>query len=159
PALEVMAPGDRVVGAHGAPGVGRFVERCQDVNGASGIRAEVVPLVSPLPVGGNPPGGRMRTIDYVDGGRLDHGVRLEVGAEQPAVEGPLVLGVGGRVDPDPPAAMSYVGAEGALLPGREHVAAGAQEDHCVEAAKALPREDPGVLGGADREAVCPAEAP
>ena len=58
-----------------------------------------------------------RSLD-IDRGRLDRGVRAEVGAEQPAVEGPVVLGVGGGVDPDPAAAAADVGAEGALLPRR-----------------------------------------
>ena len=98
-------------------------------------------------------------VGDVDGGLLDRGMRPEVGADEPAVEGPVVLGVGGGVDPDPAAAVADVGAEGALPTRGEHVPGGAEEDDGVIAAQALGRERSRVLGRGDREAVRAAEAP
>src|SRR3954447_12857115 len=101
----------------------------------------------------------MRAVDDVDGRRLDPRVRLEVRAEQAAVEGPAVLRVSRRVDTDPPPAAADERFEGGLLPWGEDVPGGVEEDDRVEAAEALAGERRGVLGHRHREAVRPAEAP
>src|SRR5689334_23248069 len=44
-AIEILAPRNRMVGAHFAAHVRRFVERRQDVDLAAWVRAKIVPLV------------------------------------------------------------------------------------------------------------------
>jgi hypothetical protein len=83
----------------------------------------------------------------------------EPGADQIAVPGPAVLGVGGGVDADVAAAAPEVGLEGRLLIGIEHVAGGGQPDDGLEPAQVVHRERAGVLGGRHRDAVVPAQLP
>src|SRR6185295_8225673 len=90
-ALERLAPGDRVVGAHPAAGVRGFVQRGEDVRGGAWIGAVVVPLVGAVPAGRQVRGGRVRAVLHHDVGRLDGRVRGEVRADQVAVERPVVL--------------------------------------------------------------------
>jgi hypothetical protein len=104
-----------MVGAHRAARVGGLIERRQDVDGTARIRAEVVPLVGSRPAGKEVPGRGVGPVGDVDDRRLDRRVLFEVGAEQPAVEGPVVLGVRRGVDADPAAAVADVALEGFLL--------------------------------------------
>src|SRR3954447_11444707 len=46
-----LTPGDRVIGAHRAAGIGRLVECRQDLHRAARIAAEIVPFVGALPRG------------------------------------------------------------------------------------------------------------
>ena len=80
-------------------------------------------------------------------------VRGEVGADQPAVPRPVVLGVGGRVHADVTAAAGDVGLEGGLLGGVEHVAGGGEPDHRLVLGQVGGGELGGVLGRGHREPV------
>src|SRR6476620_6774173 len=100
----------------------------------------------------------MGPVGDVDGRLLDGGMREEVGAEQAAIERPVVLGVGGGMDPGPAASAADVALERILLSGPQDVAGGVEEDDGVERTQALRGEDPCILRRADREAVRPAEA-
>src|SRR6266436_282206 len=103
-AVDLLTPGDRVVDAHLAAGIGRFIERCQNVYGAARVAAKVVPFVDAHP---NRRESLRRGVTQVldaDGGALDLWVAGEIGADEPAIPGPLVLGVARRVDADKPAA-------------------------------------------------------
>ena len=51
-AVDVLTPGDRVVGAHRAAGIGRLVEGRQDLHRAARVAAEIVPFVGAFPGGG-----------------------------------------------------------------------------------------------------------
>lgn len=159
-AVVVLAPGDRVLGTHRAAArrVGRLVHRREDVDLAARVRAEVVPLVRALP----PPvdaGGRGvgRVLDLDGRGRGARGVVVEVGADQVAVPGPRVLGVGGRMDAGVPATGLDVALERALLGLVEHVAGGGEEDDDLVLGEVLVGEGRGVLGRRDVEAVGGAE--
>ncbi len=90
---------------------------------------------------------------HLDGGLLDGGVGGEVGADELAVEGPVVLGVGGGMHAGEAAARADVALEGGLLGGVEHVSGGVEEDHRLVPGEVGGGEGRGVLGRGDREAV------
>ena len=85
-------------------------------------------------------------------------MRLEVGADQAAVERPVVLGIGGGVDSCESAAATDVALERGLLRGVEDVAGRAQEHHrrvvpeggIGERRRVLRRIDPEPVPGAER---------
>src|SRR6516162_1853525 len=99
-AVDRLAPGDRMVGAHLAAGIARLVERRQDVDGAARLAAEVVPFVGALPDCRQVPRRRMGLILNVDRSGLDLGVAREIGADEPPIPSPLILGVARRVYTD-----------------------------------------------------------
>ena len=47
--IDCLTPGDRVIGAHCAAGIGRLVERRQDLHRPARIAAKIVPFVGALP--------------------------------------------------------------------------------------------------------------
>src|SRR3712207_7764588 len=81
------------------------------------------------------------------------GVAREVGAGEPTVPRPLVLGVGRRVHADPAAARLDVALERVLLPRVEDVAGGVEEDDGAESPEVPFVERRGLLRRLDREAV------
>jgi hypothetical protein len=98
-------------------------------------------------------GRRVVLVRDLDRGLLDRRVALEVGPDEVAVEGPVVLRVSRGVDADVPAAIGDVVLEGRLLIVVEHVARRAQEDHGVVLPKVVGTERRRVLRGVDREVV------
>jgi len=94
-----------------------------------------------------------------DPGGLDRGVALEIGPDEAAVPGPVVLGVGGAMDAEEALAGSVPGLEGGLLRLVEDIAGGVQEDRRVESGEALGGELGGVLGGVEGKAVLGGEFP
>ncbi len=156
-AVVVLAPAVGVVGAHRAAAVAGLVHGGQDVDRATRVGAEVVPLVVAGPAVGKARGGGVRGVLDLDDGLLRRGVLLEVRADQLAVPGPVVLGVGGRVNAGEPAAALDVVLEGGLLGGVQDVARGRQEDHHGVLGEVVLGEGSGVLGGVDGEAVLLAE--
>jgi hypothetical protein len=78
-------------------------------------------------------------------------VAPEVRPEQLAVERPAVLGVGGRVHADIPAAAPDELLEGALLGAVQHVPGGVEEDHRAVPAQAGRGERGPVGRDLDRE--------
>ena len=83
----------------------------------------------------------------------DARVVAEVGADEPAVPRPVVLGVRRGVNARVAAAGPDVALERGLLGGVEHVAGRAQEDHYVAVRQIGVGEQGGVLRGVDLEAV------
>ncbi len=79
------------------------------------------------------------------------------GAEQVAVERPIVFGVGRGMHADVAATVLHVRREGGLLRGVEHVAGGVEPDHGGVAGQRGGGEDSGVFGRVDGEAVFGAE--
>ena len=152
-ARVVLAPRDRVVGAHRAVLVARLVERRQHVDVAARVGAVVVPLVKAAPAVRQVLGGRMVLVGDLDRRLLLRRVLLEVRADEVAVERPVVLGVGRRVDPDVSATVGDVVLERVLLPLVEHVTGRAQEDHRVVVAQVRGLERGRVLGRVDGEVV------
>src|SRR6202040_3002931 len=102
-AVDLMTPRDRVVDAHLAAGIGRFIERRQNVYGTARVALKVVPFISALPSHGETLRRGMTQVLDADGGGLDLWVTGEIGADEPPTPGPLVLGVACRVDADEPA--------------------------------------------------------
>lgn len=147
----LLAPGDRMVAAHRAAGVRGLVEGGQDVHPFPGIGAVVVPLVRTLPGSRKSRGRRVSGVLDVDRRGLDRGMRLEVGAHETAVEGPVVLGVGGRVDARVTTSPLDVPLERALLGVVEDVTGGREEHHGVVPREVACGEGARVLGGVDRE--------
>jgi hypothetical protein len=91
------------------------------MGGAARVAAEVVPFIGALPDRRQVPCRWVDGILDTDRCGLDFGVACEIGADEPTIPGPLILGVAGRVDPDEPAASSDVALEGSLL-GRSKAA-------------------------------------
>src|SRR5699024_1620641 len=127
-------PRDRVVGAHRAVAgvVRRLVQGRQDVDVAARVLAVVVPLVGTVPRHRQVVGGGVHVVDdvHVGVGRSRR-VAGEVGADELAVPGPVVLGVARGVDAGVTAAVLDVSLEGGLLLIVEHVAGGGEPDDDV----------------------------
>ncbi len=151
-ALVGLAPGDRVVALHVPAGVGGLVQGGENLGLVPGVGAVVVPLVGALPLVVEVGGGGVVVVLHADGGGLDLRVGVEVGADEAAVELPVVLGVGGRVDADVTAAGGHVVLERLLLFGVEDVAGGGEEGDGVVAGQVAGGELGGGLGGVDRDA-------
>jgi hypothetical protein len=105
PAAVVLAPGDRVVQAHRAAGVGALVHRGEHVRDAADGGGEVVPLVGPLPVLGQALAGRVDAVGDLDRRLGDVRGPGGAGADDVGEELPVGLGLDGRVDPDEAAAL------------------------------------------------------
>src|SRR5712692_7063536 len=74
----------------------------------------------------------MVAIEHLDAGLLNRRMALEISADQPAIPGPVVLSVAGRVNSDKSTAGAYESLECRLLIVIEHRARGVQEhDHLV----------------------------
>src|ERR1700738_1816490 len=69
----------------------------------------------------------MTQVLDADSGGLDLWVTGEIGADEPPIPGPLVLGVACRVDADEPAAGPDIALEGGFLVCVEDVPGGAEE--------------------------------
>src|SRR5690606_26182444 len=159
-AVVVVAPGDRVVRAHGEVTglVARLVERREDVDLAAHVRLVAVPLVRPVPLEGQVRGGGMHAVGDVDGAvRGARGVAGEVGPDELSVPGPVVLGVARGVDAGVAAAALDVLLESSLLRVVQHVTRGGEPDDDVVVGEVLLGEVGGVLGVLNREAVVGAE--
>ena len=151
PAVVGVAPGGRVVGPHrpGAGRVRRLVEGREDVDVAARVRLEVVPLVEALPALGQAGRRGVVVVGDLHGRVLVLGMVLEVGADQLAVPGPVVLGVRGGVDPSEAATSLDVGLERRLLLGVQDVAGRGEEDDGVVLLERLGSEVGRVLGVVD----------
>src|SRR4051794_31700417 len=95
PAVVLLVPGDRMIGAHAAVTVGRFVQPQEHLNLAARVGSEVVPLVGAVPALGQAGCGWMAAIFHLDGGSLNIRMAIEVCADELAVPWPVVLGVAG----------------------------------------------------------------
>src|SRR5690606_8478853 len=151
-AAVVLAPGDRVVALHGAALVGRLVQGGEDLGLLTRVGAVVVPLVGALPGVVQVGGGRVVVVLDAHGGLLDGRVRVEVRADEAAVELPVVLGVGGGVDAHVAAAVLDVALERLLLVGVQDVTGGGQEGHRVVLGEVGGGELAGLLGRVDGDA-------
>jgi hypothetical protein len=124
------------------------VDGGQDVCGGTGLRREAVPLVAA------PPAARKALDRRV--GLDEHVLRLERtlpviqearAAEQLAVERPVAVGVGRRVDRDDPAAAAHPALERHALVASQHARAVRLEQHDdVDAAQPVLAEARRVLG-------------
>ncbi len=159
PALALgVAPHDRVV-AHGVAArvVAGLVQRGEDLHVRAGVGAVVVPLVGARPGVRQVDGGRVVVARDVHVGLLDLRVRLEPGADQLAVPGPVVLGVGRGVHARVAAARVDVVLERGLLFGIQHVTGRGKPNDGGESGQVVGVERGRVLGGLDREPVLRAE--
>ena len=164
PAVELLVPGDRVVGAHRRSGreVGED-EACLVGGEQHGVvlprvAVEVVDLVGEGERRGQVRGGRVCGVLRRDGdGHRQQRVVAEVGADQPAVPGPVVLGVGGRVHADVSAAAPHEALHRRLLRVVEDVARRVHEGDDVGAGELVVGEDRGVLAQRRVDAVARVE--
>src|SRR5439155_18383797 len=90
-------------------------------------------------------------------GRLDRRVISEIGADQPAIPRPSILGIAGRVNADKAAASADELLEGSLLVRVENVSGRAEEDDDPVSREFGCRKTAGVLGGVDAETVLGAQ--
>ena len=163
PLAHVPAPRYRVICAHGAAAVGRFVHGGQHVGAAARRASEIVPLVRALPPSRQPHGGGMRGVLDVHRRRHDPGMVLERAAEHLPVPRPFVLArqrpEDRAMDGREPAAAKHIALEGLLLVGIEHVARHAEEhDHPV-AVEIVGSDRARILGRINGEAVPAAQLP
>ena len=107
-AVNHLTPRDRMIGAHLAAGISCLVERRQDVNGTAWVAAEIVPFVGALPYLRQAFRRGMTKVVDADGRALDLRVAREIGADELAVPGPLILRIGRRVYANEPPARSSV---------------------------------------------------
>ena len=99
----------------------------------------------------------MGAVAHVELRFLDRRMALEVGADELAVPGPVVLRVRGRVHAHVAVAGADVALEGRLLRAVQHVTRGGHEHHGGEPAQRLVGESRSILGRLDGEAVRRAE--
>ena len=74
-------------------------------------------------------------------GELHGGMVHEVGADQTAIPGPVVLGVGGRVDADEPVSRADVAFQRLFFAGAEDVPGRIEKHDDVEVVEACVEED------------------
>ncbi len=155
-ALVGMRPGDRVIGAHRtAPGnVRRLVERGQHAYRRPRVGREVVPLVHARPRPRERCGRRMAAIGDRDRCALDVWVTREPRSEEPAVPGPVVLGVRGRMNADEAAAGTDEALESSLLGAGQDVAGRGEKHDGLVAREVGARERPRILGRVDARGRC-----
>src|SRR6202035_3814861 len=121
-AIHLLAPHDRMIRAHRAAGIARFVEGRQNLHCAPWITAEIVPLVGALPVRRQAFHRGMVGVCDMDRRPLNLRVAGEPGADKPAVPRPSILCVARRVDADKPAAGTDVSLKGGFLARIEDIA-------------------------------------
>src|SRR6266404_585147 len=156
-AVDLLTPGDRVVDTHLAAGIGRFIERCQNVYGTARVGAKVVPFVGSHPNRREPLSGGVTEVLDMDGGALDLWVASEIGADEPAIPGPLVLGVACRVDADEAAAGADIAFESGFLVCVEDGPGGTEEYDDLVSSELRIGETRGILRAIHGEGVFGAE--
>src|SRR5262245_28373729 len=126
-----LAPRDRMIGAHRAAVVRRFIQCGQHLYSSARIRSEVVPLVRSPPFGRQRRGRWMRTVFDCHPRGLNCRMALKVGSDKPAVPGPIVFGVSGRMNADKTSTFADVAFERRLLLTVERVSRGVQKNNCL----------------------------
>ena len=132
-----------------------LVQSSQDVDSPTGIAAVIVPLVAPLPAGGQMASGRMNSVGHVNLALLDGRMAVEISPHQVAVPSPVVLGVGRRVDTHKTAATADVAFECPLLVRGQYIAGRIEKNHRPIRCQSLVGKTPRVLGGFDDKTVFP----
>jgi hypothetical protein len=155
----VLAPGDRVVEAHGSAGERTLVGGGQHVLLATHVGREVVPLLGQCERARHGLGRRVGAIRDRDVASADARDTGDLGADEFLVEGPVRLSLGSRVYADVAAARADVALESGLLGGVEHVTSGVEEHHGAELGQVRRRERGGVLGDGDPETVVLGQVP
>jgi hypothetical protein len=159
PALEILAPGHRVVEPHGAAGVAGLVHGRQHVRGATDVGRVVVPLLGERPVPRHGLGRRVCPVGDPDGRLGDCRRAGRSSAEHAAVEGPVLFRLGGGVYADVAPTVAEVRLEGGLLGRVQYVAGGVEEHHGPVVGQIGRGESAGVLRDGDGEPVRLAQCP
>ena len=140
-ALVVLAPGDRVVGAHRAAGdaVERVAlrlraervlhDRVEDVRDPAHVGREVVEVVRPVPVLRQALARVMDAVEHLQRAGLDVGAARGARAEDVRQERPRRVGLDGRADADEGAALAEVGLEVGPLWIRQRARDARVEEH------------------------------
>src|SRR5207302_3726327 len=121
-AFEVVAPDNRMIGAHRASLIARLIERREEVDHAARIAAEIVPLIRAQPGRGQIAGRGMLGIGNPYPARLDRRMTGEIGADEPAIPWPVVFRVARGMNAHEAAAAADIALEGGFLSGIEDVA-------------------------------------
>jgi len=154
-AVEVLAPGDRVVGQglHRPAAVGVLVDRGEHVREAADVGLEVVEAVAAGPVLGQRLARLVHAVGDLDGGvgRV-HGGAVGAGAEHLGEVAPLRLGLDRRADREQAAAVLEVGLERRFLRRAQRCADVTHQDDRAELLERVGREDRRVARAGDCEA-------
>src|SRR5829696_4323759 len=150
-AVNLPAPRNRMVRAHLAALVGALVETRDHRRLAARAARVIVELIGDPP--GDRGGGAERTREAHDAGLQAGRMALELRPEELPVPGPVVSGVGRRMDAEVTAARFDESLEGPLLRAVEDIAGRVDEAHRLEARESVGPEETGVLGVVDRDAV------
>ena len=162
-ALVVLAPGDRVVGAHRAAGdrvqhpvVGLLRERLlddrgEDVADAADVGREVVPLLRAIPVLVVVLAGVVHAVGDLDRAALRRGLARRAGAEDVGQELPLGLGLDRRVHAHEAAAGAEPRLERCFLVRAERAAVRVEEENGVVPHEPMLVELAGAVGDDDVE--------
>src|SRR5215208_4170862 len=150
-AVNLPAPRNRMVRAHLAALVGALVETRDHRRLAARAARVIVELIGDPP--GDRGGGAERTREAHDAGLQAGRMALELRPEELPVPGPVVSGVGRRMDAEVTAARFDESLEGPLLRAVEDIAGRVDEAHRLEARESVGPEEAGVLGVVDRDAV------
>jgi len=148
-----MAPGDGVVDALIASFVTGFVQYGQHVDSTARIHPVIVPLVRAQPASGKHGCRRVHSVDYANFGGLYVRVTIEVRADQLAVPGPLILGVGRSVNADKPSSALNKALKCGLLVWVEYVSRRVEENDGSVVVQRLVVKYGAVFCRMDREAV------
>src|ERR1700682_4807007 len=125
-------------------------------------RLEVVELVLAVPAIGQPLCGRVGLVEHTERALANVGVvrmATEPGAGEPAVPGPVVLGVRRGMNSHVSATSLDVALEIVLLCGVQYVAGCVQPDDCAVPREVLRGEGAGIFGRVDGEPILLSELP
>src|SRR5215207_5609430 len=142
-AVNLPAPRNRMIRAHLAALVGALVETRDHRRLAARAARVIVELIGDPP--GDRGGGAERTREAHDAGLQAGRMALELRPEELPVPGPVVSGVGRRMDAEVTAARFDESLEGPLLRAVEDIAGRVDEAHRLEARESV--------GPVDRDAV------
>ena len=151
----IMVPRHRVVVAHFAIFVRFFVDFDQDIHRFIKI-LEIVELVFDSPAVGKAEHRRMAPIHGKRFARLHiwvAGVRRKLGTGQLSVPGPVIFGIGCRVNTDVPTTRLDISLKINLLRVVQHIAGSAQEDNGTILLQVSFSESGGIFCGVDRKSV------
>lgn len=106
---------------------------------------EIVPLIDARPPGRQRMRRRVRPILHVNGGLCHRRMIAEICADEPAVPGPVILGVTGRMHTNIASTTANISLKGAFLLIIKNIAGGHQKDDRAVLSQVGSGESRGIL--------------